>query len=579
VLLTSICFAVAAITPHLLWFIETEGSDMHFSFSNDEEYYFDKVPASKIGYRAFSSALLRFCSSILGVEGTQLFFDFGTVLTLIMIGVVIFRTLQWSKISSLILAIIFTIAPTILSFNTSPPWPHNWVGKMVEGFDLEKWYVVPISSSAFILRTPEPQFSVILSSIWLLVLLYIAKNNRLLRKTDYFFLTPIALLIVIDPFCNAQCLLLAFLVAGGLMIQKCWKQEIKLTVFCGFSIVVAGASLLFRFGMQSQTATSTSVVESHIPLVSNSILLSILAIGCWYVWNNEKQKGGSWFLDRQSMIGMALLLVPIIVLNQQVITGKLVMGAKWEDAMNYRFVLVGATILFCRGNRAYSLLNKFRLPFIAICILGVFLFQYKLYNKKLYFNKACRAFSTAITGINLRPGDEFYLKPNSYAAFLRINGVEDTSLGYNHQKTFGVSKPEISWRNFTKYKEMPIVEYGFKYFNKFGYGVDAFEKEVLQRIDSGSSQFLSCWFQTIEVAKRFSNFREYDKESLRLRVPQIVEAYSQYLEKVNKLPPKDNGRTFLLALDRKDPKLGTLIGQYEVGRAGRKVYVFQKESK
>ena len=110
-------------------------------------------------------------------------------------------------------------------------------------------------------------------------------------------------------------------------------------------MVPAVAAVLLQHGMTflagpANASLTRHVFSSSMPTVSPAVLYALgLMAACAIAWR--------WRLAAATSIGMAACcaLVPIVLMNQQLVTGMMVSTRDFERYSNYPFLVLGAATL------------------------------------------------------------------------------------------------------------------------------------------------------------------------------------------------------------------------------------------
>ena len=193
-------------------------------------------------------------------------------------------------------------------------------------------------------RIPEPQTTWVLFFLYLTLLVRFADTLELRWFRSACLLTPLFVL------CYFTIAVTAWLLFSGLSLY-CMAALGRPVKFLFASAALATSGLLgFLFAGQNGRDAAATIFHSHLPLLRMSIVIGLIALAWagWRLWRNK------WQSDARLALAVAGASIPLIDLNQQLLTGKVVYAQQWELYSNYA-CLVFAFGLLATGREASAM--------------------------------------------------------------------------------------------------------------------------------------------------------------------------------------------------------------------------------
>lgn len=202
--------------------------------------------------------------------------------------------------------------------------------------------LVPPYETSFlaIFRTPEPQASFTLMFLILGLLARLARNAEAAGLAGYVVLmVTVSLLPLGYTFIAAP---VAALVAGAAILFALFRLErAALSAAAGLLgavLVLLVAHYWQRSGGQSTESLATGLsYHSRLPVVTPAAITS-LAVGCWF---------GAWLLRQEqrrqplAWLTAGCVLLPLVLTNQQLISGVMISARDWERNVSYPLLVFG----------------------------------------------------------------------------------------------------------------------------------------------------------------------------------------------------------------------------------------------
>ena len=141
--------------------------------------------------------------------------------------------------------------------------------------------------------------------------------------------------------------------------------------FAGTLAATGAAVVLLFSGEVATETTAMAVFRSHRPILRASVLLGIALFVC--VLRSLRARG--WRLNGRLLLAGICALTPIVTLNQQLLTGRIIIAQQWELYGNYMVLVVAAGLLIGSPSRPDDLRRRSRAILAAAAwgLLVVFL--------------------------------------------------------------------------------------------------------------------------------------------------------------------------------------------------------------
>lgn len=188
-------------------------------------------------------------------------------------------------------------------------------------------YWVSISEAAFlpIIRTPEPQFSLVVAA------LSVYLSLRLKSFLPSYFCVPVLYPFIAVPF--------AF-ITTALHLRTRISSYLALMA----SFIIISAMLAIYFGFFVDAKTKEYLVESHYPLISFTSLFAVII----YLAGKNK------IPERFRYAAMAVAISPMMAANQQIISGWITQPNNFEQNFGLYCVSIVAVMAFIFTGRVYK---------------------------------------------------------------------------------------------------------------------------------------------------------------------------------------------------------------------------------
>jgi hypothetical protein len=246
-------------------------------------------------------------------------YDVFSIVAIALLCRIIFRTIGWSPERASVGAALMLVLPTLVStVNPIVAWIHNWniSSQMIY------WLNVPESFQPVILRTPEPQFSLVLLAVGTLIGL----------RTRTFW--PVyAALPFLYPFVAVPA---AYVALACDLRRRFAFSKFRTIVPLGISYIAIGVVSLLYYKILMPVAIRDVLVDTRLPLLSMTSVFAFILLFSFKRWIDEKY---FFFL-------LALALAPLAASNQQIISGHLAQPDNYEQYFGCFAVAIVAIFSF-----------------------------------------------------------------------------------------------------------------------------------------------------------------------------------------------------------------------------------------
>jgi hypothetical protein len=538
--LLSLVVAGVGIGPHV-WFSIHLGEVTQFKAAYDEDTYarLAVVGLGRTG-RLLASALFK---DVYGVAGRNLgvtlaiadaIFPAVAALSACALAAVVTR----STPSRLLVALLLLFGQELFSFGSSTvTWllPDGWsLARARAAFAASRPDLIPdyFTSYFSLFRTPEPQVSLPLVFLHLAGVIALVSGRG--RRYDAWLLAGLtashALLIYEYAFLLALVVTLEGLLVLMLVGARQWTEAGRLVL----TMVPLGALAMFHGWAPTP---SRFLFHSSAPILTPAVVYSVLLLllTVTVAWSRRMP-----FRSPAFCLGAACAAVPVVLMNQQIVTGVMLSTRDFERYSNYPpLVLAAVIVIGATGPRRWLGAGITPLTVAGIAGIGLVVILGQRETVKLFraYNEAsvglARAIRTAAAGEAEPPRvllEEVDLVP---LVAVRLHG--------RAQVEFVLDYTETVLRPIPRFDADGGVEHGagdfhrarlFEHFARSGLSVAEVERLLGQEaasIGTGSAYLLHFLFHPAEVWYPFSDSRQLRPESVRAALPAIVRDYARFL--------------------------------------------------
>jgi hypothetical protein len=194
-------------------------------------------------------------------------------------------------------------------------------------------------------RRPEQQSSFI---ILFLYLAGVFGSFLTWRRTLYWIVcavTPLLAFVYVNVAVIAAMVFVMLSVASGVVYRRPVWVPFTLAAVATIAVAIA-----LSLGSSAGMTVDRGVFATHLPFLRPSLAFSILGLCvlAFQVWRS------AYPFKPRHWIALACLAVPLITLNQQVVTGRAILPQNWELSGNYICVVAGYAMLALGWREAIS---------------------------------------------------------------------------------------------------------------------------------------------------------------------------------------------------------------------------------
>jgi hypothetical protein len=513
------------------------GEFLSMQLAYDEPYYFWQLCREvaegrlEVSYRLFSKLLGAALLSA-GASYDAMLTVYAVLLPVLAFAGAVFLAASWERrsLGRLAWAVLLVFSFDFLSGSSriidyEPP--AVWLADLVGNPALLK----PDVLSFFLVhRRPEPQASwIVVFFYWGTLLGAFLKG----RRQPYLAIcaaTPLLAFIYINV------ALAALLVFAGLSLcsRVVFGRPVTVPFVLSMVATLIVFGLMYAAGPPSPIAAH-AVFQTHMPMLRPSVGFALAGL----VWAGlAMRRGGA---RPPSVAAAVFFAVPIVVLNQQLITGLAVMPQNWDVYINYACVVVGAGLMSGHSLSSFERRRDWRqfLPVGLLVFFGVIMVQGALRNEADWLRDNVRSvlFRDVLAQAQARIGEvDAVILPHFFDESLFVTRLPKRAAvlgGYDSM----LSNPVPAWRDdqsFDDHARAASANFanGFEVLFRSGITPRQLEANMRGELETGD-----CWLASIYFFAQgdcWPNQHNYTSTATRRlpsAVPAVVARYRQYLER------------------------------------------------
>lgn len=471
-----------------------------------------------------------------------------------------------------LLAVLLVFANDFFSLGSSVVWPSGLglrqFSDVVSNFGTD---LVPPYETSFlaIFRTPEPQvsFSVVCIVLGLLARLAQAQN-AVAPVTAACLALSVATLPFGYTFLTFPVLLIATGMIAVFAASRLWlaTASAAVGVMLGLCLLVWLTFLLDTDVQSSAGLAEALSFQSRLPVVTPAILGSVVAGASLVAWLVRKRRA-----DATSLLALGCVLTPLIISNQQVVTGVMVSARDWERTSSYPILVFGIVI-------AISLTGKLRAPGWAggrwaiagvSCLIAAILLraQFLVVDAWMPVNAASLATSRGIAQLPPLDREASVLLENAGLGplvQLRQGASVDVVLDFYQVGIYLVPNlaPDATIAPPSPYEEMV-----FEYWLRSGISPEEAEAALSTEVARRAGLFSYYLFSFRDGWYPSTDGRATRAIELQRSIGPIVERYTQFLDPYNRRKVLDKPSILVSAKDVDDLGSNPWVVNEFVGQA------------
>jgi hypothetical protein len=386
-----------------------------------------------------------------------------------------------------------------------------------------------------VFRTPEPQVSWVVLFVFLGFTYrhFVTSTARLASRQSCEFVIICILASLAYVFCFALALacVLYLLVASALSEKRAHISTLS---------YAAGSSILAFVVSQTVSASPVeaagrAVFGSRLPSLGASVFLGLLGLcACLFLWRRKRLAGP------QGRFVVLCITLPLLLMDQQVLSGVMVSTREWERYTNYQLLVFGGGALVSlsriRGTSA-----RWMTPLALAArwlTLGVIAYvavdgQSRSYRLWLAINDLSLAQRRAVEQAVAEYGGairKVVLADAAGGALLatRLGRGPEILLNYNRlfREPIGVITSDVAQPSGRKAHASRL----FEYLARTGRDPAWLRRTLQAEMDARGGFYLGFFFSFRDYWGPFSDYRCVRSDKIRSEIPELVESYREYLE-------------------------------------------------
>lgn len=543
ILLLAVISSIVGALPHFA--IEWQAtSNTLFQGAWDETFYFltlfGKIPEWN-NYPLKN--VLQITIDVLNLDILDIAFWFDVIfpfMTVLIAGQL--ATLLVTKThSTLLLAFFLVFGSEIFNLNSSLfTVPMLDLKTVISGMDLnqKKYFLDTYSTFFSIYRTPEPQLSYVIFLCFVLTLIRFYQADQSKKSIIISFYALSIISTVIYPFFAIASIGLNAICIISVALEKKYNRLGHLV----FIVLLSSALILFTMSFYYSKEANATIFQTRLPLTSMSLIYSVIFLVTVMILKRTR------FLSicNFALFPYLTLMFPLIVLNQQIFTGYAVQAVNWERYINIPVLIVSVVLIskqvktkadfrfesfsissWSGHTTAFGRLINPSILFMMILLLSNS--QFNNYRQWIHYNILTETYGVALRNHNLdllADDAVIILKDMSSSPAIRVrSGITHWNVkGYDWiiSNSFGSSE---------NHSGKLRLEAGFQFASRLGFTADQYLDALVKELDSNS-----CWphmmyiASFLECAPYVSDFRNYNKEKLKILIYEKALDYEAYLD-------------------------------------------------
>lgn len=374
---TAFIIGVMGIMPHIVFSINM-GEISYFKSASDEEYYI--LQAIDLGSRPdrlISAVLAKIIYLLAGknVENTLIIADFIFPFFCCIAAFFLASVIVSGALQRILLALLFLFGQEFLSLGSSAIW-----NDQTTMWNLNFWrsqfgswgkIIIPYYSTSYfsLFRSPEPQVSwiVLFGYLGFFVKYFVNQRHVALRWTGILSLFLLDTLLAFSYiFIALSVEITKFIFAIYLWFVGNKKESIYISSSCLYWLIIT--LTIYLTDLNEAISSTSFVFHSRLPIVTPSVLFGFLIILVAINLIKERNKE-----NYKLFFSLVTLTIPVILTNQQIVTGMMISAKEWERYVNYPFLILGASLFlseidYCKKTRIAKILQQIILLILIIFI-------------------------------------------------------------------------------------------------------------------------------------------------------------------------------------------------------------------
>jgi hypothetical protein len=545
---TACYIGLAGVAPHLLYSYGL-GDITYYKSSSDEEYFamYSSLLFGDQGISIWRRSYLFL--SLYKISGNNL--SSALILSDFIFPVITFFSAYWlSRLffkgrMALVAAMALLFGQEILSFGSLAIFKDlNFLSISAFRSNLPPWavqYVPDYTTYYFgLFRTPEPQISWagLFVSLRLLLSGYLATQNS--ASGWMRILAAHLMLPFLYTYCMAGVLVFSAVLAAQSFLNKDYRRFLVLV--SGQIVAVLVFLTIYTLSQDIIHLQSSLLYLSRLPIIVPSMIYSgALLVGL--IWLKKKAAIDNMFFS----IGIAAVLTPYLLMNQQLVTRMMISARDWERNINFVFVCIGGLVIVSSLARRFS--EKWRHKAVLTLLVAFLLMlaygQRNVWNMFLYYNEIATASSRALSHVgDIQPEDRIFMEDVTWGNLVEVQMNRRLPLSLNFFDTYLVPAQAPISDGAIKAEYSHFYEKSFfEHARHVDFTPATLEAALEQEVSNGYGLFLGWFFHFRDWWYPSSDNRKLRTNAILEAIPEIKSAYGRYLS----APQTPAGRCWLIS--------------------------------
>ncbi len=353
----ALLIGLIGIMPHTFFSLQLREFN-YFKSAYDEDYYIVQAIQGNIQlYRLASSILTRIIYFLVGnnFEKTLVVADFIFPFLCSISAILVASVLVNGTFQRILIVLFLLFGQELLSLGSSAIWsdPTKMWSLSFLRSQFPSWgeTIIPdyFTSYFSLFRSPEPQISWILLYCYLGFLAKYFTNPKIPLGRWHFRVTLLlldTLLAFSYIFISFPLIILKFIFGTSLYLLGQKRTSIYMTASGFYVLVLILMGHLSSFQNSDSTSSFSLIFSSRLPILTPSVLFSFLGfIVIVLFWQKQYVKNKNVLIISAICLGM-----PVLLTNQQIITGIMISTKEWERYTNYQFLVFGVSLFLSSVN-------------------------------------------------------------------------------------------------------------------------------------------------------------------------------------------------------------------------------------
>jgi hypothetical protein len=485
-------------------------------------------------YRFYSEAIVRLLDLVTpGIAGLQIAADVVLPVAAAAVAWALAAQLFASAGARTLCAFLLLFGQELFSLANSIVWPGGPITQLRQIDPPVTTQLIPDAATSYfgLFRTPEPAAS------WILLLGFLAlvssrdPLSAFEGRRRYITFPIFGLLGFAYPFSSVPIVLITLVVCFWALSHE--KPRTR-GVLIALVLAIVSYTLATVAAWVGDGSGTLFFFESRYATVSPALLIGATVVGGFILVHR-------WDVFRRLdfLIPCCCALLPILISNQQIVTGLMVSTRDWERYTNYILVVFAAASLLASleipyrmtGSRSWTLVQS--ATWITAGLLGtqLLLWQKDVYDIWASTNAEANQIVQLLDGLD-RPAAEYpvVLEDAALVPLVRLLTndrftfvLDYTRLFQNPVPTFADSRPETSDTNASDLFDQAY---------RLGWTPSRLEQQIRAELVGLSGGFYSHFlFSLADVWPPLTDNRRLRLDTALHRLPSIVAAYARFLDR------------------------------------------------